>query len=156
VELVPWGPDDRALLGALLGDPAMMGHLGGPETDEKLDERQARFQQPASGQYKIVEDAVGAGSVGYWERDWLDETVWELGWFVLPAFQGRGLAARATAAVIEIARGDEPGRPFHAFPAVDNPPSNAICRKLGFTLLGALDFEYPPGNRLRCNDWRLP
>ena len=44
---------------------------------------------------------------------------------------------------------------MYAFPSVDNPPSNAICRKLGFTLLEAQGFEYPPGNRMRCNVWRL-
>ena len=32
---------------------------------------------------------------------------------------------------------------------------DAICRKLGFTLLGPVDFEYPPGHPMRCNDWRL-
>ncbi|MGZ8634011.1 MAG: hypothetical protein ACXWZZ_09185 [Solirubrobacteraceae bacterium] len=31
----------------------------------------------------------------------------------------------------------------------------AICRALGFTLLGTGDVEYPPGNPMRCNDWRL-
>jgi hypothetical protein len=36
-----------------------------------------------------------------------------------------------------------------------NAPSNAICRKLGFTLLEELEFEYPPGSFMRCNDWRL-
>jgi RimJ/RimL family protein N-acetyltransferase len=36
-----------------------------------------------------------------------------------------------------------------------NEASNAICRKLGFELLGEEDFEYPPGNPIRCNDWRL-
>ena len=46
-------------------------------------------------------------------------------------------------------------RPVHAFPSVDNAASNAVCRKLGFEFLGAFDFEYPPGNPLRCNDWRL-
>jgi RimJ/RimL family protein N-acetyltransferase len=46
-------------------------------------------------------------------------------------------------------------RSMHAFPSVDNPASNAICRKLGFTLLGARDFEFPPGSFMRCNDWRL-
>jgi RimJ/RimL family protein N-acetyltransferase len=38
--------------------------------------------------------------------------------------------------------------------SVDNGPSNAICRKLGFTLLGPLDFEFR-GGVLHCNDWRL-
>jgi RimJ/RimL family protein N-acetyltransferase len=44
---------------------------------------------------------------------------------------------------------------LHAFPAVDNAASNALCRSLGFTLLGAFDVEYPPGHALRCNDWAL-
>jgi hypothetical protein len=38
---------------------------------------------------------------------------------------------------------------------VDNAASNAICRKLGFTLVEACEFEYPPGHFMRCNDWRL-
>ena len=33
--------------------------------------------------------------------------------------------------------------------------ATVACRHLGFTLLGAHDFEYPPGHPLRCNDWRL-
>jgi hypothetical protein len=41
------------------------------------------------------------------------------------------------------------------FPSVVNAPSNAICRKLGFTLLGEHEFEYPKGNFMQCNDWRL-
>jgi RimJ/RimL family protein N-acetyltransferase len=44
---------------------------------------------------------------------------------------------------------------MHAFPNVDNAPSNAICRKLGFELLEALEFEYPKGHFMTCNDWRL-
>ena len=44
---------------------------------------------------------------------------------------------------------------MHAFPAVDNPPSNALCRKLGFTLIEECEFEYPKGHFMRCNDWRL-
>jgi len=47
-------------------------------------------------------------------------------------------------------------RSIHAYPGVDNGPSNAICRKAGFTLAGAHDFEYPPGHPMRCNDWFLP
>jgi hypothetical protein len=43
---------------------------------------------------------------------------------------------------------------FRRYPVVARS-SNAICGKLGFTLLGAFDFEYPPGHPLRCNDWRL-
>ena len=43
----------------------------------------------------------------------------------------------------------------HAYPGVENAASNALCQRLGFTLLGAYDFEYPKGQAMRCNDWRL-
>lgn len=150
-----------ALLEKLLGDPEMTKYLGGPESPEKLAERQARYERlPAFGKgqmFKIVDEETGeaVGSVGYWEKDWRGEQVYETGWSVLTEFQGRGIAGQATAQAIEKARSEGKHRFLHAFPSVDNAPSNAICRKLGFTLLEALDFEYPPGNPIRCNDWRL-
>jgi peptidoglycan/xylan/chitin deacetylase (PgdA/CDA1 family)/GNAT superfamily N-acetyltransferase len=143
----PWG-DDLELLQALLGDPAMMVHLGGPETAEKIAERQAKYAKDPR-QHKIVVDGQGVGWVGYWERG--DD--YEIGWSVLPGFQGRGIAADATRQLIELAR----DRDIHAYPAVGNAPSNALCRKLGFTNLGPREFEYPPGTgqSMQCNDWVL-
>jgi RimJ/RimL family protein N-acetyltransferase len=107
--------------------------------------------------FKIVDPGTGdaMGSVGYWEKEWRGETVYETGWMVLPEFQGRGVAAAATAAVIDAAREERRHRYLHAFPSVENAPSNAICRKLGFEFLGEHDFEYPPGHAMRCNDWRF-
>ena len=158
MRLEPWGAGDRSLLEKLTGDPAMMEHLGGPESPEKIAERQARYEPADSGMFKIVDVASGepAGSVGFWPRTWRGEEVNEIGWSVLPAFQGRGIARTATAQAIELARAEATPRRFlHAFPSVDNQPSNWICRALGFTLLEACEFEYPPGRRMRCNDWRL-
>jgi RimJ/RimL family protein N-acetyltransferase len=154
VRIEPWGAGDHALMEQLLGDPAMMVHLGGPESAAKLAERQGRYEQPGSGMFKIVCDGEGCGQVGFWEKEWREQTVYEVGWLVLPAFQGRGIAAAATALVLERARAGE-HRFVHAFPSVDNAASNAICRKLGFTLLEARRFEYPPGNWMECNDWQL-
>ncbi|MEA2425747.1 MAG: hypothetical protein QOH13_2157, partial [Thermoleophilaceae bacterium] len=82
-------------------------------------------------------------------------TVWETGWSVIPAFQRRGIAATATAQLIELARAAGPHRLMHAYPSIENEPSNAICRKLGFTLLEEVEFEFPPGELMRCNDWQL-
>lgn len=132
----------------------MTEHVGGPESAEKIAERQARYQVPGSRQYRIVVDGEDAGWVGYWEREWLGEKVWETGWSVLPGFQGRGVASEATRKLIEIARTETRLRYFHAYPSVDNAPSNAICRKVGFELMGDYEFEYPKGNIMRCNDWR--
>ena len=157
VRIVPWGDGDLALLQKLVGDPAMMEHLGGPESPEKIADRQARYELADSGMFKIVDEATGegVGSVGYWERTWRDEQVYEVGWSVIPAAQGRGIARRATALVIAAAAAERRHRFVHAFPSVANAPSNAICRALGFTLLGDGEFEYPPGHLMRCNDWRL-
>jgi RimJ/RimL family protein N-acetyltransferase len=157
IRLEPWGEADHALLQKLLGDPVMMEHLGGPESHEKIAERQTRYEQPDSKQFKIVDEATGEGIgwVGYWERDWEGEQVYEMGWSVLSAFQGRGVAGTATFEAIAIASSEGNRRFLHAFPSVDNAASNAICRKLGFTLLGPCDDEYPKGSIMRCNDWRL-
>jgi RimJ/RimL family protein N-acetyltransferase len=163
IHLEPWGVGDLPLLEKLLGDPAMTEHLGGPESRGKLVERQARYERlPDSGRgrmFKIVDDATGdaVGSVGYWERESGDDRVYETGWSVLPTFQGRGIAVEATAQAIELARAERKHRFLHAYPSVDNGPSNAICRKLGFTLVDESEVEYPPGsgNVMRCNDWRL-
>lgn len=150
VRLERWGPHDLALLTALLGDPAMMEHLGGPETPEQLASRQARYEQ-TPGMYKIV-DGESVGSVGFWERG---DDAYEVGWSVLPAHQGRGYATAGMQLLLDVIRAEGDRRYVHAYPSVENGPSNAICRKLGFTLLGAQEFEYPKGQFMRCNDWQL-
>lgn len=144
-----------------MGDPAMTEHLGGPESLEKIRERHERYCRgiaPGEGRmFAIVvgPERIATGSVGYWEKEWRGGTVWETGWSVLPEFQGQGIASRATAAVIERARAEDTHRFLHAFPSIVNRPSNAICRKLGFTFLEEVEFDYPAGNIMRCNDWRI-
>lgn len=164
VRLEPWGEHDLSLLKKLLGDPEMMAHLGGPESPEKIAERQARYEADErladsgkSRMFKIVNATTGEGVgwVGYWQRVWQDAPVYEIGWLVLPSSQGRGIAGMATAQALRVARTEGKHRFVHAFPTADNIPSNAICRKLGFVPLGARQFEYPPGQFMLCNDWQL-
>ena len=159
IRLEPWGTGDLPLLEKCLGDPAMMEHLGGPESAEKLAERQALYEQPDSKQFKIVDEESGksVGWVGYWEREWRDEDVFEIGWSVVPEFQGRGIAGAATRGALDAARAERDRRFVHAYPGVENGPSNSLCRKVGFELLGAHEFEYPAGSgtMMRCNDWRF-
>jgi RimJ/RimL family protein N-acetyltransferase len=102
-----------------------------------------------------VPNAEGVGSVGYWRKSWRDQAVYEIGWLVLPAYQGHGIATKAAAAAMEDARQAPKFQFMHAFPSVENPASNAICRKLGFTLVEECQFEYPPGRSMTVNDWRL-
>ncbi|MEW2381422.1 GNAT family N-acetyltransferase [Micromonospora sp. NPDC047707] len=158
MRIIPWQADDLDLL-RQLNAPEIRRHTGGPETDEQVVARNARYAGfGATGggcMYTIaLPDGTKVGSVGYWEREWRGEQVYEMGWAVLSAYQGRGLASAAVRAVLDVARARRTRRHAHAYPSVDNPASNAVCRRAGFVLIGATDFEYPPGHTMRVNDWR--
>ncbi|MEH1099597.1 GNAT family N-acetyltransferase [Micromonospora sp. CPCC 205561] len=164
VRLQPWSESALDLL-RRINTPRMRRHVGGPETEEQMLARHRRYlAMPATGRGRMFAVLLGdelVGSIAYHRRDWRGEQVYETGWNVLPPFQGHGIATAAGAALIAVVReaARQPGTPrfLHAFPAVENAPSNALCRRLGFTLLGACDFEYPPGSGsvMRSNDWRV-
>jgi RimJ/RimL family protein N-acetyltransferase len=161
VDIRLWSEDDFKLLVRLMGDPAMTVYLGGPETTEQLEKRHQRYCQMKTSDkghmYVVAFGDQRVGSVGYWEIEWQGQQVWETGWSVVPEFQGKGLATTATALSIERARAEAKHRFMHAFPSVENSPSNAICDRLGFALQGEVEFESwrEPGQFLRYNDWRL-
>ena len=161
VLLQSWSEADLALLEKLLGDPEMMEHLGGPESPEQILRRHQRYLHlPEDGtdrMFRIVWAATGegVGNVGYWRKTWREQSVYEIGWLVLPACQGQGIATKAAAAAIEHARRAPKYQFMHAYPSVENPASNAICRKLDFTLVEECQVEYPPGRSMMVNDWRL-
>jgi RimJ/RimL family protein N-acetyltransferase len=159
LRLEPW--DERGLeLERRANVPEMKTFLGGPEPDDQIVLRHQRildFAAAGTGRMFLIMvpgEPTPAGSVGYWEREWGGETVYELGWKVLTPFQGRGLAVAATVTTVGLAAAVKRHRWAHAFPRVDNAASNAVTRKAGFESLGECDFEYPKGVPIRCNDWR--
>jgi RimJ/RimL family protein N-acetyltransferase len=159
IQLRPWSEGDLPLLQKLLGDPEMMVYLGGAETEEQIVRRHERYLNlngEETGQmYVILAGDESAGSIGYWEHEMGGQTDYETGWSVLPIFQGQNIATRATVALIDLLRPNAQHRYIHAFPMTTNAASNAICKKAGFTFIEAMNFEYPKGNPIICNDWRL-
>ncbi|MGW4504299.1 GNAT family N-acetyltransferase [Streptomyces sp. NPDC004436] len=183
VRLLPWSESDFWLL-ERANEPAMTEHLGGPESPAKLLDRQRRYEalgarEPAAGRMFRIEwltpdhesghpgpdtparpagpspaPAVTVGSIGFWEREWRGEAVYETGWAVLPEFQGRGLAAAALTELLAHIGAHGTRDSVHAFPGTDHPASNAVCRRAGFTYLGDVDLEYPPGVPHPSCDWR--
>jgi RimJ/RimL family protein N-acetyltransferase len=155
MELQAYTDADLALTEALETDPDVMRELGGPIERDKLPEiHRGRLGDP--WWFKIVEEPGGpaVGTIDVWETRHGDASLHETGWMVLPAHQGRGVASAALALLIERVKG-EPGIPsLHAFPPLGNAPSNALCRKFGFTLRAETDFVYS-GRTLRCNHWSL-
>ncbi|MCD0483842.1 GNAT family N-acetyltransferase [Streptacidiphilus sp. ASG 303] len=158
VRIEPWSEEGLELL-RRINTPEMKRHVGGPETEEQVLARHRRYLGALDGRMfrVLLPGGEAVGTVGYWARVWRGEAVYESGWNVLPSHQGRGVAAAAVAAVLHRARAEGRHRYLHAFPSVDNPASNALCRRAGFVLLGECDFPYPPGSgrTMRSNDWRL-
>jgi RimJ/RimL family protein N-acetyltransferase len=152
VTLRPWKNDDRWLLYETVGNPEMMEHLGGIESVEQIERRHARFLL-AEAMFTVWEHDAVVGSVGFWDKTWRGEEVYEAGWMILPKYAGRGLGTAAARAILSLARKQQRHRFLHAFPNVENAASNAVCRNAGLTNLGEYTFEYPKGHWMRCNDW---
>jgi RimJ/RimL family protein N-acetyltransferase len=158
LRLRDWSLDDLPLL-ERINAPEMMTHLGGPETPEKVRQRNARYaglRATTHNRMHVIEvDGAPAGSIGLWESEWAGEPMWETGWSVLPEFQGRGIATGAVGMIVDEARADGRYRLLMACPSVGNAASNGVCRKAGFHLDGEVDLEYPPGHPMRANLWLL-
>jgi RimJ/RimL family protein N-acetyltransferase len=161
ISLQPWAEDDLPLIMRLMSDSRVMAHLGGPETTEQIERRNKRYahlsEDGIDQMFKVAlaPNDEPVGKIGYWKKNWRDQLFYEMGWMVLPDYQGLGIATRAGEAVIDLLRRNPKFSLVHAFPSVSNPASNAICRKLGFSLLEECEFEYPPGQTMRVNDWHL-
>jgi RimJ/RimL family protein N-acetyltransferase len=150
---------DLRLYERLRCDPVMTGELGGPQPLEEIPPKLRRDVAAVEADRCWIsviesEDGEPMGSVCIWTHETDEDSFSEIGWSVLPAFQGRGVGTAATASILERARIDGRWGAIHAFPSVTNAPSNGICRSLGFELLGTADFDYE-GTTLRCNHWRL-
>jgi RimJ/RimL family protein N-acetyltransferase len=144
-------------------DPAMMGELGGPlpraGIEAKVDTDVRKTRGDDYWVSMIVPDDVGpevvAGSVALWSHeDAEDGWLSEIGWMVLPEFQGQGYAKRAVRAMLERARNDGRWGVVHAFPGVTNAASNALCRSVGFTFVGERSVMFA-GRSLHSNHWQI-
>jgi RimJ/RimL family protein N-acetyltransferase len=159
VELRPYSDDDLALTEALECDPEMMRELGGPVDPAEIPPlHRRRVESVAKGEwwFTIIPEPSSppVGTIGIWDSSPAGSPIHEVGWMVLPEFQGRGIASEALGLILSRARAEPRFTRIHAFPGVSNAPSNALCRKFGFTHKEERDFEFR-GRTLRCNHWEL-
>lgn len=160
MQLVPITAADEELTVRMECDPELMRYIGGPrpEVDVRAahKRRLALMEKGAACMYKIVAEDPNQvlGTIGIWKIDWKGPQAYEMGWFVLPEHQGKGVGTAAGRLVLAQARADPDVRVVHAFPAVDNAASNAIARKLGMENQGEFDNGGFAGI-MRCNDWRI-
>lgn len=160
MRLRDYSDEDLWLTRALETDPEVMRDLGGPTPTEKVSQHHARrLKSTLAGTvwYFTIrpDESTGpVGTIGVWESDWKGAKINEMGWMILPAFQGRGLATQAGRLVLERARVERRWNTIHAFPYASNAASNAICRKLGFALVGEVEIAYN-GPLHKAHDWKI-
>lgn len=155
MQLRRYQDEDLALSEALETDPEVMRELGGPIDPARVAQTHPR-RVADPWYFTIVPDPSEppVGTIGVWEKELDGIVIHETGWMVLPAFQGRGIATRALGQLIARVREAAEFPSLHAFPPISNTPSNALCRKFHFTLLGQRAFVYA-GRTLQCNHWML-
>ncbi|WP_350348735.1 GNAT family protein [Agromyces sp. G08B096] len=158
VRLQQWGDDGLETL-RRANTPEMTAFLGGPESEQALVERHARYlrlwREGGARMFRIVtpDHPEGVGSIGTWPDGHHGSGAFETGWAVEAAHQGRGIATAALLAVLDDARATHGAVDVYAYPRVENAASNAICRKAGFVLVGEEPFEYPKGTWARSSVW---
>jgi RimJ/RimL family protein N-acetyltransferase len=153
VELAPYTDAHLELSIALETDPVVMKELGGPISRERVQKvHPRRVDDP--WYLTIVPEPSGpsVGTIGIWSTEHDGATIFETGWMLLPAYQGRGLASAALRELIARASADGRFPAMHAFPPVTSAPSNALCRKFDFELRGRHEFVYAD-RPLQCNHW---
>ncbi|MCR2784688.1 GNAT family N-acetyltransferase [Microbacterium sp. zg-B96] len=141
-----------------MSTPEMTVFLGGSETPAQLVDRQERYLRAwslGSGHmFRIDVDADPAGGIGYWEVEHDGHPALETGWSVLPEFQGRGVAGEALRQLIDSAQADGRRNLLVAYPGVDNPASNTLCRHAGFAAQGEKTMPWR-GGELTFRIWTL-
>ncbi|MEU5593999.1 GNAT family N-acetyltransferase [Streptomyces sp. NPDC020298] len=156
-------PDDVDAYVRMRCDPVMMRDLGGPLPREGMKDKVRRDAEAAMADTSWIKMIVAdpgapetvAGHVCIWSHDAGESgegPMSEIGWMVLPEFQGRGFGKLATRALLERARDEDRWGDIHAFPATGNGPSNGICRSLGFRLLGETEVDFAD-RVIRSNHW---
>ena len=135
--------------------PAMTVYLGGPESAQKLADRHSRYLNFAktgrdAWPLRVLLDGEPVGSVGYWD----DETAFEMGWAIVPEFQGRGLARESVGLALDHAAANGLHDSVTANPGVTNLASNAVAHSAGFVLQKQHEVEYPIGTMMLANLWR--
>lgn len=153
-------PDDVDAYIRMRCDPVMMAGLGGPLPREGMADKVRRDARQAADDLAwfkmIVPDEttpkVVAGTVTIWSHDTSDGPMSEIGWMVLPEFQGQGLGKRAVRTLLEQAGDQDRWGLVHAFPATNNAASNGICRSVGFRLLFQAEVTFA-GRVLKTNHW---
>lgn len=133
----PWSEDDLGLALGLWGDPEVTRLIGGPFSEEQVQERLSReiaTQRSHGVQYWpmfLLTTGEHVGCCGLRPHR-LEEKIYEIGFHLRRAQWGRGYAPEAARAVIEHAFGALDAAGLFAGHNPANDASRRLLAKLGF------------------------
>ena len=178
MKLIPVVENDLPLYESMFTDETYMADLGGAvDKEQALTILQKHILHIESGRgivLKIIPTEgldysacdydsralaillSGFGSVCLWKMESEGKETTEVGWGILPEFQGKGFGTKAVMALIEYARidGKEKWGTLHASTGVGNVASNKLCKKLGFSFLSDFNMEFY-GKFIKANRYEL-
>ncbi|MGG1909393.1 hypothetical protein AB1285_20445 [Microbacterium sp. NRRL B-14842] len=158
LSLRPWSADDLPLLRAA-NTPEMTVHLNGPESAAEVQARHERYLRlVADGEALMSRSSTTRGSLSARSaRGGSHGRTSPRGrrWFVLPAAQGRRVAARALALLVDVLRGRVGGRAAPArVPRGRQPRVERRVSSRRFTRRGTITEDFR-GAELTVNEWVL-
>lgn len=164
VTLRPFTEKDHHLISALMTDPKVTFDLGGPfsavEVEERLRTCVMAYKTHGYARMAVFDGPDFAGYVGIMHNDTPGHPLGphdEIGWRLLPAFWGKGIAVRAARLALSDVF-DRVGLPHVlAYTGPDNLRSQAVMARLGMTRRKDMDFEehYPPIGLWKGLTWRI-
>ncbi len=133
IELAPMSWDDYPDLCILDGDPEVMRYLDRPRSPEQVRAKMQGWMAPAADErgFGFWVGRERSTFLGWWLLEEMGPGIGEIGWRMLPAAWGRGLASEGARALLE-----------HAFTTLDldlvyaetmavNVRSRAVMERLG-------------------------
>jgi RimJ/RimL family protein N-acetyltransferase len=138
---------DVDTMAAWLADPQFTRYLGGVRdrtgSEEMFQRIETHWAEHGFGPLALTDrrtgELVGRGGVAF-HRLWPGDP--EAGWWIAPAWQGRGLATEAGAAAVAWAFGELGFARLVSISLEANLASRAVMAKLGFALFERLPSEW--------------
>lgn len=133
---------DCCTLERIFCDPSIMRYLGAPWTSKQVAEVCAEWnadwgvEQRWSGVLVKKDSRAVIGTAGLTKDTIAGEPGFELSWFVLPEYQNQGFATEIAAELLHLAFDKSGAERVVAETHPENPASNRLLEKLGFTRLG--------------------
>jgi RimJ/RimL family protein N-acetyltransferase len=159
VMLKRWAAEDYAVLDRA-NTAEMTRFLGGPESEEALAQRHSDYlslwDSGAVRMFRVEVDGVIAGYAGWWEEEHDGAPVYEIGCVIEPAWQGRGVASAALGEVVHLAATTGDRHLIVGYANAENAASNALCERVGFSLVGTGSFPSEDGGiGMPVNVWMI-